>query len=452
MIDSARITCFALGLSLLFTGIAQAERTESGGVRVPLFARQTNRMCSACHLTAHYPELTEMGRTFKLNGYRLSKIDSLLGDIEENTAGGRSELLLNLANSLGFMLQSSYTATKTAPPGTQNGTVLVPDQLSLFLGGRVTPKTGAFVQLTYSGTDGSFGIDNIDLRFVDSARIFSKSAIVGITLNNNPTVQDIWNTTPAWGFPWASSSVAPTPAATTIIDGTLAQQAAGLTVNTMWNKRVYGEVGVYRTLAIGHGGPLDTTSSRISGVAPYWRVALPFPHGNTYFMLGTYGMSAGVYPPDVTGLTNRFTDLAVDGMVQRKLGTRALAFHGTWIHETQHWDAGGAGSATNDLNTFRLDAQLHFGHTFTFILSPFSTTGSSDSVLYAPGAVSGSETGSPNSSGLIGEVDANPWDNVRLQFEYVAYNKFNGSSQNYDGAGRNASDNNTLFVIMWLVF
>jgi len=433
--------------------VAYGARVHEGSERVPLFARQTNRMCSACHVAAHYPELTEMGRTFKLNGYRLSKIDSLLGDIEENTAAGRSELLLNLANSLGFMLQSSFTGTKTGRPGTQNGTVLLPDQLSLFLGGRMTPKVGGFVQVTYSGPDGSFGIDNLDLRYADTVRLFSKNAIVGVTLNNNPTVQDLWNTTPAWSFPWASSSVAPTPAASTLIDGTLAQQAAGLTVNTMWNKRVYGEVGVYRTVALGHGGPLDSTASgAIDGVAPYWRVALPFPHGNNYFMIGTYGMSAGIYPAGVTGTTNRFTDVAVDVMDQRKLGTRAIALHGTWIHETQHWDAGGSANATNTLNTFRVDAQLHLGHTFTFVLSPFSTTGSTDSVLYAPALLSGSVTGSPNSSGLIGEVDVNPWDNLRLQFEYVAYNKFNGSSQNYDGFGRNASDNNTLFVVVWLVF
>src|SRR5690349_10103715 len=33
----------------------------------PSFARQTGLACSACH--THYPELTAMGRAFKLNGY-----------------------------------------------------------------------------------------------------------------------------------------------------------------------------------------------------------------------------------------------------------------------------------------------------------------------------------------------------------------------------------------------
>jgi hypothetical protein len=45
-----------------------------------------------------------------------------------------------------------------------------------------------------------------------------------------------------------------------------------------------------------------------------------------------------------------------------------------------------------------------------------------------------------------------PWQNLRLQFQYVLYNKFNGSSSNYDGFGRQASDNNTLYIVTWLLY
>jgi hypothetical protein len=144
--------------------------------------------------------------------------------------------------------------------------------------------------------------------------------------------------------------------------------------------------------------------------------------------------------------------VAFDIMDQLKLGSRTLALHGTWIHETQRWDAGGAANLSNTLNTYRMDVQWHPVHRFAFMLAPFATSGSSDSLLYAPEQVTGSRTGSPNSDGLIAEVDANPWDNVRVQFQYVAYGKFNGSSQDYDGFGRNAAHNNTLYVVTWLVF
>lgn len=447
MWSSARITSLVGTLLVACAGPLLAARS------VPLFARQTNKMCSACHTHSHYFELTAVGRTFKLNGYRLSKIDSLLGDIQENTPTGRQQLLLNLASSLGFMVQSSYTVTKRAQPGTQNGSALLPAELSVFMGGRISPKTGGFFQVTLEPETGSFGVDNVDLRFADSVRILSKQAIVGLSLNNNPTVQDLWNSTPAWRFPWGSSSVVPEPAAAAMIEGGLAQQVAGLSANMMWNDRIYGEVGVYRSAPLGVKSPLDSTAiGTISGAAPYWRVAFPHTWGNNYLMVGAYGMVAEMYPVGVTGATNRFTDVAVDVTDQLALGMKGLLFHGTWIHEKQRWSAGGAANPSNTLDAFRMDAQLHFGHTYCVMVSPFSTTGSTDAGLYGPTPISGSRTGSPNSAGLITELDVNVWDNVRVEFQYVAYDKFNGSSRNYDGFGRNAADNNTFYVVTWLVF
>jgi hypothetical protein len=45
-----------------------------------------------------------------------------------------------------------------------------------------------------------------------------------------------------------------------------------------------------------------------------------------------------------------------------------------------------------------------------------------------------------------------PIQNLRLMLQYYAYDKFNGGRFNYDGAGRNASGNNTLFLNAWVVF
>ena len=54
--------------------------------------------------------------------------------------------------------------------------------------------------------------------------------------------------------------------------------------------------------------------------------------------------------------------------------------------------------------------------------------------------------------GRLAELDYLPIQNVRLMLQYTAYNKFNGASTNYDGNGRNASDNNTLFFNVWVAF
>jgi hypothetical protein len=413
----------------------------------PTYARQTGLACSACH--THFPELTATGRAFKLNGYVFRRSESLEGKNPE----GQQSLLLNLVAPVSLMVQASYTSTKKAQPGTQNGTIVFPDQLSIFTGGEITPHVGGFLQVTFDPQSGQLGVDNADFRFATHVDLFSKRTTLGLSLNNNPTVQDIWNSTPAWRFPYASSGVAPLPAAATLVDGKLAKQVAGLTAYTMWNDHVYGEVGLYRSAPLGVHRPLDSLATGvISGGAPYWRFALPNAWGQDYLSVGTYGLAASVHPTGVAGPTNRFTDIAVDLAYMHSFGPNSFTVDGTWIHEKQTWTAGGAAHLTNTLRTFRMDAMYHIGTRYAFTLAPFVTTGSRDSVLYAPGAVVGSRTGSPDNSGLISELDFMPWQNLRLQFQYVAYNKFNGSTSNYDGFGRRASDNNTLYIVTWLLY
>ena len=63
-----------------------------------------------------------------------------------------------------------------------------------------------------------------------------------------------------------------------------------------------------------------------------------------------------------------------------------------------------------------------------------------------------SANSSPNSAGWALELDYLPWENIKLAVQYTAYTKFNGASNNYDGPGRNASDNNTLYIFGWLAF
>ena len=63
-----------------------------------------------------------------------------------------------------------------------------------------------------------------------------------------------------------------------------------------------------------------------------------------------------------------------------------------------------------------------------------------------------SANGSPDTRGWIGELDYVPWLNVKVAAQYTWYNKFNGSSNNYDGLGRNASANNTLYLLLWFAY
>jgi len=45
-----------------------------------------------------------------------------------------------------------------------------------------------------------------------------------------------------------------------------------------------------------------------------------------------------------------------------------------------------------------------------------------------------------------------PQQNIGLTFQYTGYLKFNGAGTNYDGAGRNASSNNSTYLMARFVF
>lgn len=436
----------------------QARHAEA----VPSFARQTGMSCNICHTA--FPELTPFGRHFKLTGYSISK----------------SEKLYEFPPPLAGMLQLSFTHTNKAQPrgavddnwathvtSSDNNIINVPQQASIFYGGKIYDHLGGLVQGTVDGASNTFFLDNTDLRYANNTTVAGKDLIYGLTINNNPTVQDVWNTTPAWGFPYAASSVAPTPAAGTVIDGGLGQQVGGIGAYAYWNNLIYGEVAVYRTAKNGITEPLGagtTTDTVVHGAVPYWRIALQHQRGKHSLELGTYGLYAKISPEGRTsGPVDKFTDIALDAQYQYIGKKHLLSAQTTWIHENQDWDAsfpsGNTAKQSSHLNTFKANVNYYYNSHLGKLggtVAYFSTTGPGDSLLYAPDPVDGSRTGSPNSSGFILELDylrleITQFLSLKASLQYTLYTKFNGAHSNYDGFGRNASDNNTLYLLVWLM-
>jgi len=67
------------------------------------------------------------------------------------------------------------------------------------------------VQGTYDGAAKAWAWDNADFRFTKPASIARNRFVFGASINNDPSVQDVWNSTPAWRFPFDTSSLAPAP-------------------------------------------------------------------------------------------------------------------------------------------------------------------------------------------------------------------------------------------------
>ena len=115
--------------------------------------------------------------------------------------------------------------------------------------------------------------------------------------------------------------------------------------------------------------------------------------------------------------------------------------------------SGEADNFEETLSTLRANVAYIPNYRYGLTLEYFQTTGTTDAALYPAGDVTGSRTGSPNSSGLIGEIEYNAWQNARIAIQYTNYFKFNGATTSYDVPfGRNASNNNTFYFYAWLAF
>lgn len=437
------------GLFLLVLGFVVA--ISAPAAAIPAFAVQTGQPCNGCHVGGFGPQLTPFGRTFKIGGYTA------------RTSG------FNLPVSA--MAVASYIRTRqdqSAPPapgfGVNDNVAL--DQISLFLAGGAGKHLGAFVQTTYDGVAKAWHWDNLDARVVTTTTIKGAPVVLGLSLNNAPTVQDAFNTLPAWGYPYTSSALAPTPGAGPLI-GALAQNTLGLTGYAWINSQVYVEFGGYRSPGanfLTHAGVDPFDPGKIDGVAPYARVAYQKNFGDRNFELGAFFMHANLFPgrDDTTGFTDHYTDLGLDASYQLFAANKSVVtINGRYTHEAQRLDAsqalGLATSADNSLQDVRADASYYWRNVIGATVGAFNTWGSRDALLYGA-----NRTLQPDSTGLNFQIDGTPFGaggsplgprfNVRVGVQYTAYLRFDGAASNYDGLGHNASDNNTLRAFTWIAY
>jgi hypothetical protein len=417
---------------------------------LPSFARQTGQECAACH--NGFPELTPYGRLFKLNGYTFT--------------GGNSDL-----PPIAAMVYGSYTHTQAgqsggAAPGYGPNNNFTLDQASLFYGGKIYDHIGAFAQMTYDGVGKRLSWDNTDIRYANTTTLMDSELLFGVSLNNNPTVTDVWNTTPAWGYPWVASALAPGPVASTIIEGGFAGNVVGANVYAYWNRLIYAEAGVYKTLsnrALTTLGVDPTGSSSIKGLAPYWRIAVEPKWGRSSWEAGLFGIAATMVPGRISGFgTDHAVDIGIDTQYQFLADLHSLSFQASWINENQSLTAsqalGNSSLAHDHLRDLHVKATYYYDQTYGATFGYFNYTGSSDALLYGASSLNNS----PNADGYIAELNYIPfnhggpafwpWMNMKIGLQYTWYDKLNGGSTNYDGAGHNASDADTLYLYAWLAF
>jgi hypothetical protein len=450
-----------LWIRLTFAALAMllSQRAEA----VPSFALQTGQPCTSCHIGAYGPQLTAFGRAFKIGGYTQTGGDGWQAAVPASV-----------------MLLGSYSNTtrgQGAPASEHygpNGNFAM-DQISAFLAGRITDYAGAMVQITFDGIASAGFLDNTDLRLTTPLDFNDTELRIGVSVNNNPTVQDPYNSTYAWGYPFVGSALVPTPSASPLLAGSLAGSAIGSTAYLWYDRSLYLEGGVYNTFdkrllaltgnALGPGSTVNP--------APYLRAAYEWnwngqsAHVGGIFMQSNFNPATGNFTSDGSMGHDDYTDYAVDGGYQYTGdGTHIISALGIFDHERENlkgtFAAGGAGQPDHTLDQARVTMTYYYQQTYGATVSWQKTYGTPDTTLYAPAPLSGSANGKPNSNAFILEADwvpfgkadslAAPWVNLKLGAQYTIYTEFNGGTSNYDGSGRSASDNNTLYLFAWLVF
>jgi hypothetical protein len=409
---------------------------------VPAFARQTGQKCAGCHAGGQFPELTPFGRLFKLTAYTIGT-----RQIPLSAMGVVSYTDSKLPNV-------DDTFAKDAAALFQTG--------SVFLAGKITNKSGIFAQATYdnySGRNpdnewlGKWVSDSFDLRYADSFTLAGKSVIAGLSLNNNPSVADPWNTVPAWiqYVPTAFGVTGPDAAP---IVAQLGQQAAGVSAYALWDQSVYVELSGYRTangfLSFLSHGTANVDQTKLRGLAPYFRLAYTRGWGRHNLMVGMLAMNADIYPDNLApaGPATSFRDRGIDAQYQFLGDPQSLTAQASYIRETiSNGDAAGIAAKSSDtLNQLKLKASYIYQNQVGTSIGYFNTTGSSDTMLYPDPA------GNPGTRGWVSELFWMPEQHMRVGMQYYAFNRFHGASADYDGNGRNPRDNNTLFIYAWAAF
>jgi len=429
---------------------------------IPSFAQQTGQPCTACHIGAFGPQLTAFGRAFKIGGY--------------TQTGGDAAIPVPIS----LMLLGSYSNTTKGQGGPaannygDNGNFAM-DQISVFLGGHIGDYFGGLVQGTFNGIDSSFHLDNSDLRLTTPITVNDTELRLGLDVNNGPTVQDPYNSSYAWGYPFVGSALVPVPTAQPLLAGGLIGNSVGATVYAWYDRSLYVEAGLYNTYSpsvlsyTGNAyGPGATTNP-----APYLRAAYEWNWNGQSAHVGSIFLHSNINPAyapfSSTGSMGHdsYTDYAIDGGYQYLGdGTNVVSVLGIVDHEHQNlsgsFNAGASSQAVNSLNQVRVTGTYYYQQTYGLTMAWQRTWGSANPALFPSEPVSGSANGKPNSNAFIFEADwvpfgkadswGAPWVNLKLGVQYTLYTEFNGGTSNYDGFGRAASDNNTLYVFAWLIF
>lgn len=289
-------------------------------VAVPSFSKQTGRPCSSCHTI--WPRLNRTGREFKLTAYT---------DVAEDypkLMKDRLDQLQYLPVSLAVLMLPYEKVTD------QNSETKIPDEVALFLAGRISPYIGAFVEFAWENAE-----DKINLELAKGAGYyrFGNTTVGAVAMKSDPGGGDIFNTLRGNAYEPTTSPLifTQTRAAGDFFQYGGSNQG-GIVYGKFLNNILYASAGVFR----GHesNDPADF----------YGRVAAEYPFGEANANIGAYVYTGKERYQKNTPMEyeSDVTRSGVDGSYQWESGSHLVDVHGIYMYGK---DKDLDGSSGNDI-------------------------------------------------------------------------------------------------------
>jgi hypothetical protein len=285
-----RILSRIRSLTLVFLPACATSLLTPAAYGLPSYARQTGQRCAACHVGGNWPQLTPWGRFFKLSGYSTGKT---FVDREgfEYVPGG--------------VLMRAGLTWAAEPKNSQGQTVIEhsgdPQFYNAFgtIGTKFTDWAGVFAEYGVNNTfPGWKGVEGpVDIRATRFLHPAGHELLVGFDSNNAPTVQDVWNTIPAWSYPFYGSPQAPGAPASPMI-ANLPNGVGSVGAYALLDRHFYAEVSMYRVgdkffRFMNGGTSFERGAPYLDGWNPYFRAYWTTQKGPNSFLHGWHVWNAG---------------------------------------------------------------------------------------------------------------------------------------------------------------
>jgi hypothetical protein len=201
---------------------------------VPSFARQKGKACTNCHTI--WPRLLAAGREFKELGY--TEVGETYPRIQEDN--------LDLLGLSGTPLAVSMISLPYLKASGQSSEAHIPEEMAIFLAGRITPNIGGFVEPKWARDTGQFSLELVKL--AGATRVAGTNNLGIVFLKSDVAGADPYNT-----IRFTAYNTVNTPAIFTSsrASGDLFQFAStenqGMVVNgRFFSNMVYAAVGAFR--------------------------------------------------------------------------------------------------------------------------------------------------------------------------------------------------------------